>query len=1014
MSDIIASTYEIKEVIGSGGGGTVFLARHLRLDKDVVLKADKRKITTSPELLRREVNVLKDLRHAHIPQVYDYFVENDTVYTVIDYIKGESLDTPLKRGERFSQAQVIQWARQLLDALVYLHSPTHGDPPKGYVHSDIKPANLMRLPNGDICLIDFNIALAIGEENLVGLSAGYASPEHYGLDYSSVGLGSSTTVEKTRGRSAFGTQTGAKDGISYAKTELDESGSYGADETARKSDDPGSAADAETEVVPRDGQDDPARTELRTQQADIPSGRGTDSSTAKRKRIVPDVRSDIYSVGATLYHLLSGVRPAKDALEVVPLSKDEFSPLVVDIITKAMNPNPDLRYQTAAEMLEAFNTLRVRDPRVRRLKKQRIVASLAFTALFALGVCASFVGLKRIQTLDSWAKLVEYSKNALTDGDTTAAVDYALQALPEKKDIFTPPITAAAQEALTSALGVYELSGGYQAFHTVELPSAPLCVALSPEGSRMACVYASNLAVFDMATCEQVLTLPADRSALSEVEFLTEDVLVYAGADGVTAYDLAAGEALWSGEQATAISISADGTHVAAVNRDETHAKLYDAKDGSVVATVDFGGLAQSVAVNDVAINPRDNLFELNDDGTMLAVSFSDGSLQVLDIRDSDNGIIIYDGSAFTHFEGGFFGKYLAFSSTGKEQSAFVVIDTAEARQTGGFSSTMPFHVRTDGTGIYVSTENILVKIDPESGEQEEVAYTDADITGFCKGGDYTIVATADDAFSFFGVKAVFLEKTVEEMGVSFVSMSGSTAVVGSSDTPTIRVLRMDEDPAVRVLSYDPTYTHSEARISADGKTVMLYRYDRFRIYDRDGKIVADVGLPNASEVYDQQFRRDECDSWLEVTYNDGLIQNYSAKDGSLLSETQGDAHDGTLYEEYETDKLRIEAPLHGAARAYDRDSGELVATLEPDAYLAYVTQIGEYVLTEYITTDAERYGLLLNDKCEVLARMPQLCDALPDGRLIFDDTLGNLRQSRIFTLDELISQARFKEETEK
>ena len=62
----------------------------------------------------------------------------------MDYIEGESLDRPLKRGEHFSQPQVIQWAKELLDALEYLHSPTHGDPPQGFVHSDIKPANLMR------------------------------------------------------------------------------------------------------------------------------------------------------------------------------------------------------------------------------------------------------------------------------------------------------------------------------------------------------------------------------------------------------------------------------------------------------------------------------------------------------------------------------------------------------------------------------------------------------------------------------------------------------------------------------------------------------------------------------------------------------------------------------------------------------------------------------------------------------------------------------------------------------
>ena len=57
MAEIIESTYEVLEQIGSGGGGNVYLANHVRLGKQVILKADKRKITNSPELLRREVDI---------------------------------------------------------------------------------------------------------------------------------------------------------------------------------------------------------------------------------------------------------------------------------------------------------------------------------------------------------------------------------------------------------------------------------------------------------------------------------------------------------------------------------------------------------------------------------------------------------------------------------------------------------------------------------------------------------------------------------------------------------------------------------------------------------------------------------------------------------------------------------------------------------------------------------------------------------------------------------------------
>ena len=185
MAWIIAGMYEIEEQIGAGGGGIVYLGRHLRLDKQIILKADKRTLNTDARILRREVDMLKGLSQTYIPQVYDFVQDNGIVYTVMDFIDGESLDHLLKRGQIPTQPQIIRWSCQLLEALEYLHSR----PPYGILHGDIKPANIMLRPSGDICLIDYNIALALGEDGAVrvGFSWGYASPEHYGVDYSKIG-----------------------------------------------------------------------------------------------------------------------------------------------------------------------------------------------------------------------------------------------------------------------------------------------------------------------------------------------------------------------------------------------------------------------------------------------------------------------------------------------------------------------------------------------------------------------------------------------------------------------------------------------------------------------------------------------------------------------------------------------------------------------------------------------------------------------------------------------------------
>ena len=87
---------------------------------------------------------------------------------------------------------------------------------------------------------------------------------------------------------------------------------------------------------------------------------------------------------------------------------------------------------------------------------------------------------------------------------------------------------------------------------------------------------------------------------------------------------------------------------------------------------------------------------------------------------------------------------------------------------------------------------------------------------------------------------------------------------------------------------------------------------------------------------------------------------------------------------------------------------------LEPDAFLTYVTQVGEYIVTEYVSAQGERYGLLLNADCETLARLPSLCDITADGDLVFDDRMGTLRRSRIYSPQELIALAEteIKEET--
>lgn len=172
--EILNGTYQVIENIGKGGTGVIYKAYHMRLKKYVVVKLlDAGKI--SREKLRVEVDILKRLHHMYLPQVYDFLEVGDQVYTVMDHIEGRDLEHYLQDGCVFQENVLILWLKQLCQVLEYLHSQK---PP--VYHSDIKPANIMITPEGNVCLIDFNISLGSGyQAGILGLSRWYAAPEQY-------------------------------------------------------------------------------------------------------------------------------------------------------------------------------------------------------------------------------------------------------------------------------------------------------------------------------------------------------------------------------------------------------------------------------------------------------------------------------------------------------------------------------------------------------------------------------------------------------------------------------------------------------------------------------------------------------------------------------------------------------------------------------------------------------------------------------------------------------------------
>jgi len=291
----ICRTYRIETELGSGGSGAVFMAWHKRLRKHVVIKAVKDGLTGAVEVHRNEVEALKNIKNLYIPQVLDFLTEGKYNYTIMEYIEGENFDKLLKSGCKFTQKQIITQYTQLASALDAIHK-------HDICHRDIKPSNIMLSKTGDVYLIDFNSALVSGNNTgVVSRSMGYASPEQY--EYF------------TLCRNAFAGSIKA-----YSESI----------ETVL------SADYCKTEPVIKEAN----------------SGYGRKNLPCRNSVYEIDWKlSDIYSLGATMYHLLTGKRPPVKADEVAKISMlDGYPKDILRIIEKSMQADPLKRFKTANEL----------------------------------------------------------------------------------------------------------------------------------------------------------------------------------------------------------------------------------------------------------------------------------------------------------------------------------------------------------------------------------------------------------------------------------------------------------------------------------------------------------------------------------------------------------------------------------------------------------------------------------------------------------------------------------------
>jgi len=182
IGSLVDGRYKILSEIGHGGMSVVYMAINEKANKTWAVKEVRKDGTMDFNTVRAglmaEIETLKKLNHPNLPSIVDIIEDEDSFIIVMDYIEGRSLDIILEETGAQSEANVVEWAMQLCDVFGYLHSRT---PP--IIYRDMKPANVMLKPDGNIKVIDFGTAktfdVATGETTGIG-TRGYAAPEQYG------------------------------------------------------------------------------------------------------------------------------------------------------------------------------------------------------------------------------------------------------------------------------------------------------------------------------------------------------------------------------------------------------------------------------------------------------------------------------------------------------------------------------------------------------------------------------------------------------------------------------------------------------------------------------------------------------------------------------------------------------------------------------------------------------------------------------------------------------------------
>ncbi|NDB55413.1 serine/threonine-protein kinase [archaeon] len=179
VNDLIKKRYRILELLGEGGMAFVFKAKDEQLERNVAIKTLKPIYISDSNFVsrfKREAQTAANLNHPNIVQIFDWGVEENEPYFVMEYVEGTTLSSVLAKNKRVNISDALYIGSQVSAALHEAHE-------NNLVHRDIKPGNIMITPGGKIKVTDFGIVSIQDEDSDITKSgtilgtANYISPE---------------------------------------------------------------------------------------------------------------------------------------------------------------------------------------------------------------------------------------------------------------------------------------------------------------------------------------------------------------------------------------------------------------------------------------------------------------------------------------------------------------------------------------------------------------------------------------------------------------------------------------------------------------------------------------------------------------------------------------------------------------------------------------------------------------------------------------------------------------------